>query len=145
MKRLIRIVRWSILVLALIQLVPVKRTNPPVETEVPAPDGVRSVLRRACYNCHSNETVWPWYSRVAPVSWLVAFDVSHGREEVNFSTWNRLSATDRDKAFRKIIEEVDEEEMPPWQYTPLHPEARLTKADRSLLVNWARSGASPVP
>jgi len=76
-------VKWSVrrvlpgIVLALIaiQLVPVPRSNPPAETEVAAPDPVRAVLRRACYDCHSGETVWPLYSRVAPASWLVAYDV----------------------------------------------------------------------
>ena len=71
-----RIAKWLLAVLTVafvaIQLVPVDRKNPPVETEVPATAEARSVLRRACYDCHSNETVWPWYSRIAPVSWLVA-------------------------------------------------------------------------
>jgi heme-binding protein len=74
-----KIFRWFLLgiLLALIvmQFVPVERTNPPVEQEVPAPANVRAMLRRACYDCHSNETRWPWYSHVAPVSWLVAHDV----------------------------------------------------------------------
>jgi hypothetical protein len=69
-----RVLKWSIItvgvLLVAIQLVPVDRTNPPVEEEAPASPEVRAVLRRACYDCHSNETVWPWYSRVAPMSWL---------------------------------------------------------------------------
>ncbi len=93
MKRIGRIAKWAIAVLIIalvaIQLVPVDRTNPPVETEVPATVEVRSILRRACYDCHSNETVWPWYSRIAPISWLVARDVREGREKVNLSTWNQ--------------------------------------------------------
>lgn len=120
-----------------IQFVPVDRSNPPVETEAPAPPAVREVLRRACYDCHSNETRWPWYSRVAPVSWLVAHDVTEGRRELNFSTWNRLDAAKQVKALRETWEEVDEGEMPLRIYLPTHPEARLSDSDRALLRAWA--------
>ncbi len=81
MKQIFRwkVIRWLLLgillTLVAIQFVPVGQLNPPVEAEVPAPATVRVILRRACYDCHSNETVWPWYSQVAPVSWLVARDV----------------------------------------------------------------------
>jgi len=74
-----------------VQLVPVDRTNPPVESAVAAPAEVRSILRRSCFNCHSYETEWPWYGYVAPLSWLVAHHVHEAREEMNFSTWNRLN------------------------------------------------------
>src|SRR5690242_8962779 len=94
-----------VILVIVIQVIPVTRDNPPGETEVPAPDSVRVVLRRACYDCHSNETVWPWYSRIAPVSWLLARDVHQGRRELNFSTWNRL--TDQRLA-RKMKETRDE-------------------------------------
>ncbi len=120
-----------------IQLVPVDRTNPPVEEEVPVPPEVRDVLVRACYDCHSNETVWPWYAHVAPVSWLVARDVHEGREALNFSTWNRLTTREQVEALRESWEEVEEGEMPLWFYLPTHPEARLTDRDRALLRAWA--------
>jgi hypothetical protein len=123
------------------QVVPVKRTNPAVETEVPAPVEVRTVLRRACYDCHSNETVWPWYSRVAPVSWLVAYDVNHGREKLNFSTWNRATTARQTKVIQKCWEEVENEEMPPEIYLPLHPDARLSEKDRSVLREWSLSAS----
>ena len=70
------------------QLVPVDRSNPPVQGEVAAPSEVRAILRRACYDCHSNAVRWPWYGRVAPVSWLLERDVREGRKEVNFSVFN---------------------------------------------------------
>lgn len=119
-----------------IQLVPVDRTNPPVETEVPASDEVRAILHRACYDCHSNETRWPWHSRIAPVSWLVAKDVREGLEELNFSTWNRLRPKDRAKALRKSWKEIEDGEMPPLRYLPPHPEARLSDDDRARLLQW---------
>ncbi|MGD8375193.1 MAG: heme-binding domain-containing protein [Acidobacteriota bacterium] len=141
-----RILKWSLVgvvaALLLIQVVPVERTNPPVEQEVDAPAPVRAILRRSCYDCHSHETVWPWYAHVAPVSWLVARDVRHGRHHVNFSAWNRLDAEERQEAMEEIWEEVSEGEMPLWFYLPLHPDARLSDADRATLRDWTR-GANP--
>ncbi|MEP7384486.1 MAG: heme-binding domain-containing protein [Gemmatimonadota bacterium] len=122
-----------------IQFVPVSRTNPPVESEVPASAEARSVLRRACYDCHSNETVWPLYSKIAPVSWLVVRDVNEGRKEVNFSTWNRLATKEQIKKLDKSWKEVKEGEMPLWFYLPPHPDARLSPADRATLRTWALS------
>lgn len=128
--------------LVAIQLVPVDRSNPVVETEMPAPDDVRGLLRRACYDCHSNETVWPWYSRIAPVSWLLAFDVREGRKELNYSTWNRYDEKRQAKLVKESWEELAEGEMPPWYYTPLHPEATLSDAERAVLREWAKPGAA---
>jgi hypothetical protein len=127
------------LVLLAIQAVPVDRSNPALETEVPAPPEVRTVLRRACYDCHSNETVWPWYSRLAPVSWLVAHDVHDGREELNFSTWNRLSAKRQVEARRKAWDEVAGGEMPPWVYRAAHRAAHLSPQDKAQLREWLQS------
>jgi hypothetical protein len=136
-----RIVGAVALVLAVgfvaIQFIGVELSNPPVEEEVPATPEARGVLRRACYDCHSNEVAWPWYSRVAPFSWLVAHDVRKGREALNFSTWNRLDTKQRLKALRESWEEVEEGEMPPWFYVPPHPEARLSPDDRRILREWS--------
>src|SRR5262249_29172476 len=126
-------------VFVLIQWIPVERSNPPIETEMPAPPEVREVLRRACYDCHSNETVWPWYANVAPVSWLLAHDVREGREELNYSTWNRYDPAKQAKLARETWKEVEEGEMPPASYSPLHPEAKLSEQDRALLKSWAES------
>jgi len=122
-----------------VQFVPVTRTNPPIEGDVTAPADVKAVLRRACYDCHSNETTWPWYSHVAPVSWLVADDVNHGRSHVNFSMWNRLTPADQAKVMRNAGEEVEAGEMPLWYYLPMHPMARLSDADKALVREWART------
>jgi cytochrome c551/c552 len=124
-------------ILLAIQLVPVERENPPVTGVIDAPAEVVAILERACYDCHSNKTVWPWYSHVAPVSFLVADDVEEAREHLNFSEWDRLSAAERSEAIEEIWEEVEEDEMPLWFYTPLHPEAKLSDADRETLHAWA--------
>ena len=128
-----------------IQFVPVDRTNPLVEDEVPAPPEVRAVLRRACYDCHSNETVWPWYSRIAPVSWQIARDVREGRKEINYSTWSRYDAKRQAKLLKESGEEVAENEMPPWYYTPMHPDAKLGEQDRAALRAWATGQAAGQP
>ncbi len=141
-----RVWRWILggltLAFAAIQLVPVDRSNPPVEVEVPASDAVRAVLRRACYDCHSNETVWPAYSRIAPLSWLVADHVREGRAEFNFSTWSRLEPKKRAKVMREIPEVLDEGEMPLPSYLRLHPEAVLSAADVEMLRGWAESAGA---
>lgn len=95
------------------------------------------MLRRACYDCHSHETVWPWYSQVAPLSWLITNDVREGRAELNFSTWQRYSTQEQVKKLKENWDEVAEGTMPPWAYRVLHPEARLSAQDRALLQHWA--------
>ncbi len=131
--------------LVAIQFVPVTRTNPAISTEMPATPELRAVLRRACYDCHSNETVWPWYSRVAPVSWLLAHDVNDGRAKLNFSAWDRMAATQQAKRVRESGRNVQEGDMPPWYYLPMHPAARLSDADKAVLVAWSRSAGGPEP
>ena len=135
----VRVVVGMAIVLIGIQFIPVNRTNPPMEEEIVALPDVKAILKRACYDCHSNETIWPWYSQVAPASWLLAWDVAEGREELNFSTWNRYTQKKRDKIIKEIWEEVEEGEMPPWFYLPLHPDARLSENDHSVLRAWAAS------
>ena len=135
----VRVVLGMAIVLIGIQFIPVNRSNPPVEEEITVSPEVKAILKRACFDCHSNETIWPGYSRVAPVSWLLAWDVGEGREELNFSTWNRYSQKKRNKIIKEIREEVEEGEMPPWFYLPLHPDALLSEDDRSVLRAWTRS------
>ncbi len=126
-----------VVLLVAIQFVPVNRSNPPAETEVAAPDPVLVVLRRACYNCHSGETVWPWYSRVAPASWLVAHDVREGRAALDLTAWNRVRADERAKKIAKMAKEVAGGDMPPWYYRLVHREARLSPDDTAKLRAWA--------
>ena len=121
------------------QLVPIDRENPPVETEIPAPPEVRQVLERACYDCHSNESKWPWYGYVAPASWLVAYDIEEAREHMNFSTWNRYDREEQLDLVEEVWEEVEEGEMPPFFYTPLHSHANLDANDRAVLRAWAEA------
>ena len=121
-----------------IQFVPVETSNPPVTGDVPTSPAVKAVLRTACYDCHSNETQWPWYSHIAPLSWLLARHVREGRAELNFSTWNQYGTQQQVKKLKEGWQEVAEGEMPPWFYLRVHRDARLSAADRALLRQWAR-------
>jgi hypothetical protein len=126
-----------VLAFGILQLIPVERTNPPVEEIVDAPPAAMGVLRRACWDCHSNETVWPWYAWVAPVSWTVANDVEVARSKLNLTTWNRYDGRRRAHLVREIVEEVDEGAMPLPIYLGMHPQAELTPDDREKLRAWA--------
>jgi hypothetical protein len=119
-----------------IQFVPYgwSHSNPPVRRDAPWPDAASArIARESCYSCHSNETKWPVYSYVAPMSWLVRRDVDAGRDELNFSTW-----PDDDGELDDAIEQIDEGVMPPSTYTRLHPGARLSDEERRQLVDALR-------
>lgn len=137
----------ALVALLAIQLIPIESPgNPPVEQSVAhalaLPSDVEQTLRRACFDCHSNETAWPWYTKVAPAKWLIANDVNEGREELNFSTWNRYTPEKQAEKWKDIAKAVGEErEMPLWFYVPLHPEAKLSDQDRILIQQYAASQA----
>lgn len=125
----------------LIQLVPYGRnhTNPPVLSE-PGWDSpqTRELARRACFDCHSNQTVWPWYSQIAPMSWLIQKDVDEGREKMNFSEWGRAGG-ERGQETDEIGEVIREGKMPPSSYLLLHPNARLSQAEKEALIRGLES------
>ena len=127
-----------IAVLVVVQFVPVPRVNPTERGLPPAPSEVHALLQRACYDCHSNETRWPWYSQVAPMSFLIASDVTEGRRELNFSTWNRYEKRRKTRKLKEIAEQVEKGKMPQWYYVSLHPDAKLSAADRELIIKWAK-------
>ncbi len=104
-----------------------------------APDEVKIILRKACYDCHSNQTVYPWYSQVAPVSWLVAKDTREARDELNFSDWAELSKRKKIKILNEMAEEVEEKNMPMKIYTVIHRDAALTDEEISTLISWTKS------
>ncbi len=121
------------------QLVPVDWSSPPVTGDLVAPPDVTHVLRSACYDCHSNETARPWYSTIAPVSWLIHRDVAAGRQRLNFSEWGDYRS-DPETAAQKLTEiaaVMTRGDMAPWYYRLLHPGARLMPEERALLIRWA--------
>jgi cytochrome c551/c552 len=127
-----------IAVFIVVQFVPVGRVNPTERGQPKAPSDVQALLQRACYDCHSNETRWPWYSYIAPVSFLIARDVTDGRRELNFSLWDQYNERRRNRKLKELIEQVEKGKMPQWYYIALHPEAKLSAVDRDLIIKWAR-------
>jgi Haem-binding domain len=126
---------------AAIQLIPVARSNPPDAGDPDAPAAIVGLLKRACYDCHSNQTRWPWYSFVAPVSWLVSQHVTEARQHLNFSEWEAYTS-DPDTASHKLSEIADQvagRKMAPWYYRAMHPDARLNGTERQALISWART------
>jgi hypothetical protein len=102
------------------------------------PTEIRAIFRRSCMDCHSSQTAWPWYSYVAPLSWLVERDVRRGRDHMNLSEWQQYTSQQRQKLLADVASAVINGEMPLRQYTFVHRQARLTGAERDLVYQWAR-------
>ena len=132
-------------VIAGIQAIRPARTNPltdPARTmgaAMTVPADAAAVLNRACRDCHSNETTWPWYSGVAPVSWLVIDHVRSGRRHFNYSEWTGYESEKARKILHGICEEPRDGSMPIGSYLLVHREARLSEADVRALCNWTES------
>ena len=122
----------AVVVFLVMQVIPYYKpeANPPV-TKEPNWDSpeTRAMVKQYCFQCHSNETEWPWYSKVAPASWLLAYDVAAGRSRMNFSEWDT-----RPTGVGEIIEQVSSGEMPPVQYTLAHPETKLQGAQLDAFI-----------
>ncbi len=130
----------AVAVFLILQVFPrVRLDNPPVTGEIQAPPEVINILRESCFDCHSNRTRWPWYSRVAPVSWLITHDVQEAREKMNFSAWADIPLPSRAHYIHEIVEHVEEKEMPLSRYLYLHPRAGVTQAGLEILRNWEES------
>jgi heme-binding protein/cytochrome P460 len=140
------VVKLGLLALAGAQFVRPKLENPPVTAEIAAPDAVKQVLRRACYDCHSNETRLPWFDQIAPASWLVARDVAEGRKRLNFSELGAQPAARQKAALFESVNHVALGAMPPRAYLALHPGARVDGTEVASLMNYLRSQApAPAP
>jgi hypothetical protein len=140
-------VKWIILVALLLfavsQFFHPDRTNPIINPTAtfeavakPSPDAA-AIFQRACYDCHSNTTIWPWYSRIAPVSWLVADDVKAGRAHMNFSEWGLLGPEVARERLRNACSEVTAGEMPLWIYRVMHPNSKLSAGDIQVICSAA--------
>jgi Haem-binding domain len=141
-----RVVRSVLIVLVVIflaiQLVPVDRTNPPFDVAVslerttPVPASVKAILDRSCKDCHSNETRWPGYGYVAPMSWLLVRDVGEGRDHLNFSEWGASDAGTQRDSLIEMCRQVRRGNMPLKRYTWIHSSAKLTADDVKTLCEW---------
>jgi hypothetical protein len=128
----------------LIQFIQPDRENPPIDpamtiqAQLQVPADVSALLDRGCRDCHSNATVWPFYSYVAPASWLVSYDVTEGRKHLNLSEWGKYKDGKKMQKLSGIYQAVTDKTMPMPKYIPLHPEADFTDAERALLSAWAQ-------
>ncbi len=136
-------------ILVLIQFIQPTKTNPAIDpareigATLPPQPAVAAVLERSCNDCHSNHTVWPWYSNWAPVSWLVVHDVNDGRRKLNFAEWNGYTPDRQAKLLQRICKEASKGDMPVLPYSLMHPSARLTPSDVILLCTWTQSAQLP--
>lgn len=137
-----------VIIFALIQLKTAKRINPSYEKEkdmiemLNPPLVVENILKNACYDCHSNQTHFPWYSKVAPVSWMIETNVTTGREEVNFSIWGSYRSSRAMHKLEECHKQVKHEHMPASAYALMHPEARLSDAEKEKLLTWLEQKAN---
>jgi len=143
-----RKIKWLFVALvvsfALLQLTNPARTNPAVISDLmttSAPPQVAAMLHAACYDCHSSETRWPWYSHIAPMSWLIASDVKEGREHLNLSNWPN-DPKRAAKRLENMSDEIGSGEMPLKKYTRIHADARLTESQRKELTDWLDAEAA---
>ncbi len=126
-----------VVLLVAIQFWPIDRSAPPVTGEIEAPPEVMAILETSCFDCHSSETTWPWYSRIAPVSIWIARHVEQGRGDLDLSNWAEYSSDRADHKLEELIEMVEADEMPLPSYLILHRDARLTPEQKDVLLRWA--------
>ena len=123
-----------------LQPIPVNQTHAgPILTGAQAPGHVLRIIERSCGDCHSSNTEWPWYSRIAPLSWVIAHDVERGRGFLNFSQWPNYSRAQKLAFTAAIASATNRDRMPPASYVIMHPEARLSDRDREIVQSWSRA------
>jgi len=136
MKILIYTLITLVVVLFIINSFPVNMSNLPITSDIKAPNDVKKILRESCYDCHSNETIWYWYTDYAPISWLITHDVNEGREYLNFSTWDKYSVSEKKELLTDSIETIQEGEMPMKIYEIMHPDSKINKEELNTLITW---------
>ncbi len=146
MRNVVKYSAIGVVVVAIgMQCVRPERTNPPIDPakdivgQSSLPSDVRAVLERSCFDCHSNRTRWPWYSQVAPASWLVIDDVNQGRKHLNFSEWEGYKIGRRLSKLESLMGQVDRGTMPPKTYLLLHGDAALSATEKTLVSGWAEN------
>lgn len=142
MKMAKKIIFWVLVAFALIQFIPIDRVNKAVDSKVNfvqiknTPEKVSTLLKNACYDCHSNETVYPRYAFIAPISWSVKSHVNEGRQHLNFSIWGTYNKELKENMLDRSIEALKHKTMPFPGYIVYHKEANLSEAERSLLIQY---------
>ena len=129
--------------LIVVQFIRPDFTNPPVndaetlEASVQVPENIRAIMKRSCSDCHTNTTVYPWYSQISPVSWWLKNHIDEGRRELNFSVWATYQPKRKAKKLEEVCEQINEKEMPLPSYTWVHRDAILSAEESKVLCDWA--------
>ncbi|HXM50421.1 MAG TPA: heme-binding domain-containing protein [Pyrinomonadaceae bacterium] len=141
-----KLLKWTAILLVVlflgIQLMRPARSNPPVdesqtiEARTQMTPQVKAIFERSCNDCHSNKTVWPWYTNVAPISWWIVGHINEARQLMNLSEWGKLDRDRQDRKLRQICDEVTDGGMPLPSYLPMHPKAKLSEQDKKTLCDW---------
>ena len=146
MRKLYSIAAIVVAAIAPMNLVRIDRTNPPedpaetIAANTTMPSNVAAIVRRACQDCHSERTEWPWYSAVAPFHWLMTADVYAARQHLNLSAWSRYNDDERTGNLIAICEKVASNKMPLWYYKPTHyPSAWLSESDKKAVCDWTKA------
>tara|TARA_B110000037_G_scaffold219524_1_gene284883 strand:+ start:822 stop:1238 length:417 start_codon:yes stop_codon:yes gene_type:complete len=135
MKLVPKIAVASVGVFLALQFFQPDRSAPPVSADFDGPVQVKAILQKKCYECHSNETQWPWYSYVAPLSWWIEDHVVEGRKELNFSKWGNYKS--KSEKMEEIYDEVADELMPLKSYLITHPSHKVTGEELEIIEAWA--------
>jgi len=139
----VKVTGWILLVaLVGIQFMPTERnqsdlipkTDFMVVNEVPK--NIESVIKTSCYDCHSNNTDYPWYNKVQPVAWYLEDHVEHGKEELNFNEWDSYSSRRKNSKLKSIISQIEDDEMPLTSYTLIHRDAKLSDTEKKIVLDW---------
>ncbi len=146
MKKILKIIAIVLCVaFVAIQFYRPSKINPPIvaaetlEATTEIPETIHAILKRSCSDCHSNETVYPWYSNISPFSWLVVDHIKEGRSEFNISVWNTYSAKKKRHKLDEVCEQVTSGAMPHNQYLWIHRDALLSQEDKKILCDWAET------
>lgn len=108
-----------------------------ISVSLHVPDEIRKILRKSCYDCHSNQPEYPWYSHIMPAGWMIASDIENGREKLNFSEWSNYTPSDQKILLGKICGKVVSGQMPHWKYLIIHKSAELNEEEKEKLCKWS--------
>jgi len=139
-----KILLGLLIVLIAIQFIkPTRNINPQTQqgsiiNYMSVPENVQGILKKACYDCHSNNTKYPWYANIQPVAWYLAHHVNEGKDKLNFDEFASYKAKKQDHKLEEVVETVEKGEMPVSSYTFIHKEAKLSEQEKTLLIGWAK-------
>ena len=145
MKRILKVTALILLVAFVgIQFIPTERNQSDLIPETDfllvnkTPENIGKLLQVSCYDCHSNNTEYPWYNKVQPIAWFLEDHIKEGKEELNFSEWDSLSNRRKNSKLKSIINQIKDDEMPLFSYTLIHGDAVLSQSDKTMAIDYMK-------